>query len=44
VATDGAVATGGASTGWAGLGGPALNLEVASRAIVVLRGAKPGGK
>ncbi len=35
--------TGGDSPGSAGLGGSALNLEVAPRAIVVLRGAKPAG-
>ncbi len=37
----GSAETGGASTGLAGLGGSGLNLEVAPRAIVVLRGAKP---
>jgi glycogen operon protein len=35
--------TGGTSPGSAGFGGSALNLEVAPRAIVVLRGAKPAG-
>jgi glycogen operon protein len=40
----GSVGTGAASTGSAGLGGSALNVEVAPRAIVVLRGVKAAAK